>query len=155
MGNEKINLEKFDKLILERKATWWQMNLPSGDVIFGDAKTEMLGYPSDNFKKYQDFTDLLEPKDNEIAMQAMRDHLEGKKDFYEVVYKIKRKDGQYIKFYDCGQIVEKDGENISVMGFVININENQKIEEQIDDFKKMIISGNPSMIDLVKKIKTI
>lgn len=64
---ENINIEIFNEAVLRREATWWQMELPSGKVFFGDAKTEMLGFPSSDFSVYQDFTNLLHEEDKEKA----------------------------------------------------------------------------------------
>ena len=88
----------FDRLVLLKKATWWQMELPSGNVLFGDAKAEMLGYPASKFKRYQDFTDLVHKEDYPRIMSDMKHHLEGGRDFYEANYRIKNSDGEYIGF---------------------------------------------------------
>ena len=138
-------LQKFEQAVFEGKATWWQMDLPSGDVIFG--------YPESNFKHYRDFTNLLHKQDYDKTMNAMRDHMAGKKKFYETVYRIRHKDGEYIKFYDCGQIVKKEGNNITVVGFVWKVQDDENIEAEMKEFKDMIAHGDPSMIDLVKKIR--
>ena len=147
------NLEKFDEAIIEGKATWWQMELPSGDVLFGDAKAKMLGYPEDNFKSYNDFTNIVHPEDHDKAMGAMQEHLDGKKELYEVTYRIRHKNGEYIKFYDCGKITNKEGKNITVMGFVLKIEEDADIDEKKSVFKDLIISGSPSVVDLFARIK--
>ncbi len=94
---------------------WWEMRLPSGEVIFDDRKAELLGYSPSRFKTYQDFTDLLHPDDYELAMQAMRDCLEGKKENYEVEYRIKKSDGAYKWFKDTGIITEQNKENGTVV----------------------------------------
>ena len=153
MDAQNSSLAKFDKAVLAKKATWWQMDLPSGDVIFGSAKSEMLGYPQSDFKHYQDFTKLLHHDDYNQAMTAMKNHLNGKNKFYDTIYRIKAKNGNYIKFYDCGQIIKKDKENITVMGFVWKIEDGKNIEAQVAEIKKIILDGNPSMIDLITKIK--
>ena len=146
-----FNLEQFDKAVLEGKATWWQMELPSGKVIFGDAKTEMLGYDSKDFNHYQDFMNLVDEKDKEMVMQAMRDHLEGKAPLYQTTYKIKTIKGDYLTFYDCGQITEKNGDNLIVMGFVLKIDDVNVVEKSMNEFKEMILKGEPSIIDIVSK----
>ncbi|MFA6307304.1 MAG: PAS domain-containing protein [Patescibacteria group bacterium] len=153
MINKQLTLEKLDQAFLEGKMAWWQMNLPSGEVFFSDAKTDMLGYDSSDFNHYQDFTKLLQPDDYEPAMQAMRDHLTGKKDFYETLYRIKHKNGEYIQFYDFGQMVKKVGEDITIMGFVMKVDKNQNIAKQTANLKKSLLKGSPSMMDLVKKIQ--
>lgn len=87
------NLAEFDKLLLEGKTTWWQMELPSGKVIFGDTKAKLLGRESKDFKVYQDFTALLHPDDYEATMTAMRDHLAGKDPYYHCTYRIQTHGG--------------------------------------------------------------
>lgn len=49
MINKKDGLTSFDLLLAEGRAAWWQMELPSGEVIFSDNKTRMLGYEEGRF----------------------------------------------------------------------------------------------------------
>jgi PAS domain-containing protein len=149
---ENINIEIFNEAVLRREATWWQMELPSGKVFFGDAKTEMLGFPSSDFSVYQDFTNLLHEEDKEKAMEAMRDHLSGKKSFYETTYRIKTSDGSYLRFYDFGQITKKENENIILIGFVFKVGEDFNLEKA-EAFRNLIVEGTPSVLELVSKIK--
>lgn len=53
--------QRFESQAKNGKITWWQMDLPSGNVRFGEAKTKMLGYSHDDFIYYQDFTNILHP----------------------------------------------------------------------------------------------
>lgn len=147
-----INIEIFNEAVLKREATWWEMELPSGNVFFGDAKTEMLGFPSSDFKIYQDFTNLLHEEDKEKAMEAMRDHISGKKSFYETTYRIKTSNGSYLRFYDFGQIIKKEDEKITIIGFVFKTEEDFDLKKA-EDFRNTIIQGNPSVLDLVSKLK--
>lgn len=151
--NELFKMEQFDVAILHETATWWQMQLPSGDVFFGEAKAKMLGYPDHMFKNYSDFMNLVHPDDSEKAMEAMRSHIYGKERLYETTYRIKKKDGEYLRFYDCGQITHREDDKITVMGFVMKIADDSDIVSQMRDFKQLILEGNPSIIDLVSKIR--
>ena len=153
MENQNFKMEQFNQAVLEGKATWWQMELPSGKVIFGENKAKMLGYPETNFKVYQDFMALVHPDDISNTMQAMMDHINGKVPVYETVYRIEHKNGEYIKFYDCGQIIKKDGDNITIMGFVMRIFDDTDIFKQMKNFKELIINGNPSIIELVAGLR--
>jgi PAS domain S-box-containing protein len=106
---------------------WWVMEYPSGTVFFHPNKVEMLGYDkkdADDFVHYTHFTNLVHPDDHAGAMQAMMDHIQGKKESYETVYRIKGKDGEYRKFFDRGKIIArtKDG-NLAVGGIVIDISD--------------------------------
>ena len=129
------------------------MDLPSGDVIFGDAKAKMLGYPEEKFKSYNDFTNIVHPEDHDKSMVAMQEHLDGKKDLYEVIYRIRHKNGEYIKFYDCGKNKKKKGENITVMGLVLKVENEKDTKEKTRVFKELIMSGSPSVVDLFARIR--
>lgn len=133
--------------------TWWQMNLPSGSVTFGEQKAAMLGYPDSDFKHYQDFVNLVHPTDMGKTMQAMREHLEWRAPFYETTYRIRAKSGEYINFYDCGQVIKRDGENITVIGFVLKVDDGLHALQSMSDFKNMLVEGKPSVMDLVSKLK--
>ena len=72
------------------------MDVKTGKVIFNENKVKLLGYSMKDFADvdYTAFTDIVHPDDYENTMQAMRDHLEGKKELYEVDYRIKTKKGK-------------------------------------------------------------
>jgi PAS domain S-box-containing protein len=102
---------------------WWEMDLPDGAVRFDDRKATMLGYSPDQFHNYRDFTSLLHPDDLEPAMQAMRDHLDGKEPRYHVDYRIRTAEGNYRWFRDVGGITLRhpDGSPKTVTGIVVDI----------------------------------
>jgi PAS domain S-box-containing protein len=103
---------------------WWEIELPSGVVFFGNNKAAMIGRDPSEFVHYKNFTDLVHPDDHDHTMRAMTDHLEGKTDYYETKYRIMHKDGHYVTFYDRGKIVQRsaDGE-IKIAGIVLNVAE--------------------------------
>lgn len=111
---------------------WWEMDIDTGKVVFNDRKATMLGYAPEKFSHYTDFTDLLHPKDYEKAMQAMREHLEGKDPQYKIDYRIGTKDGNYKWFHDVGGITQRneDGDPLKATGLVIDISERMEIERK-------------------------
>jgi len=131
---------------------WWEMELPSGEVRFNDRKAKMLGYSPDKFDHYEDFTDLLHPDDHDKAMQAMRDHLEGDAERYEVEYRIKKKDGDYKWYRDVGSITEEDenGEYKKVTGIVIDIDERKKTEKREDFLHSLLRHDVGNKIQIVQ-----
>ena len=68
---------------------WWSMDVVTGAVEFHKRKAEMLGYPPEKFKHYQDFTDMVHIDDIENAMESMRNHIKGIARTYETGYRIK------------------------------------------------------------------
>ncbi len=115
---------------------WWEMDVPSGGVLCNDQKFTMLGYDRNEFPNqihYTHFTNLLHPDFFEPTMNAMRDHLAGKKELYECEYKIQTKSGGYRWFYDRGSITDRDeqGNPITVKGIVFDNTERREAEEQL------------------------
>jgi len=102
---------------------WWEMDCTTGAVTVSARKAAMLGYPPEKFSHYTDFTALLHPDDHERAMQAMRDHLDGRASRYEVEYRIRAADRTYRWFSDTGGVTERDdaGNPAKVTGLVGNI----------------------------------
>ncbi len=125
-----IYKERLESAMESGNLAWWEMELPSGEVRFNDRKAEMLGYSPEKFDNYTDFTDLLHPEDHDRAMKAMRDHLEGRSERYEVEYRIEKKDGDYKWFRDVGAITEEEDDYQKVTGVVIDIDERKEIENR-------------------------
>ncbi len=129
-----LNTEERLTIALEAgDMAWWEMELPSGKIVFNHNKTRMLGLKGEDFKHFQDFMNRVHPDDCETAMKAMRDHLSGKEAMYECEYRIKNVKGDYQWFHDAGKIVFREGGKILVAGIVTEISERKRIETQIKE----------------------
>lgn len=113
-------LERFEIAMEATGLAWWWMELPSGVLFTSPHKAKMLGYDPKGFYHYKKYTDLVHADDIEHTMQVMRDHLEGKTDVYETSYRIKHKDGHYVRFFDRGKIIGRNGKEVIVAGFVFD-----------------------------------
>lgn len=103
---------------------WWEWDVINNKVSFNDLKVTMLGYNVDAFKEkgYEVFTSLLHPEDYEKAMNAMRDLLTGRKNIYQVDYRIKDIKGEFHWYMDRGVVIAKDGDKIScIRGIVLDL----------------------------------
>ncbi|NJM15663.1 MAG: PAS domain-containing protein [Bacteroidales bacterium] len=110
----------------------------------------MLGYaPNELDNNVYAFTKMIHHEDYEDAMQAMRDHVEGKTEKYEAEYRIRRKDGSYAWYYDKGGIVNRDanGKPTRVTGVVVDVSAAKAREEEINKlFKVFLQSPTPNLI---------
>lgn len=142
----KLANERLEAAMFTSDLAWWEMDAQTGRVIFNPNKVTMLGYSLKEFENahYTHFTNLLHPEDYEKAMQAMRDHLEGKRATYEIEYRIKCKSGDYFWFYDRGSIVERDreGKPLRLTGIVLNITDRKKTEEALFKAKEKAEHSN-------------
>ena len=112
----------------------WYWYRKTNRVIFNEAKIIALGYQKDEIPNqvgFEFFTQKLHPDDYDLVMENMRRHLGGLSPAYEITYRIRRKDGEWIWFYDRGKITkqDEDGKPELVVGIVFDVTEQKKMEE--------------------------
>jgi len=112
---------------------WWEMDIKTGNVLFGKRKSDMLGYPAEKFVHFKDFMDLVHPEDYETAMNALKKHIFGHEDKYETEYRILTRSGEYKWFYDLGNISKRDanGNPLTISGLVLDITERKTAEKEL------------------------
>lgn len=118
---------------------WWEWNIETGNVEMHEKKATMIGYTLEEFpRNVYEICKLIHPDDYEFTMQAMRDHLEGKKKVYDVTYRIRAKTGDYHYYHDKGGIVERDaqGKPLRLVGLVIDITHTKEIEFNLHKVQK-------------------
>ena len=130
---------------------WWEIDSATGSVVYDKRKTEMLSYPPEKFIHYADFTNLLHPDDQEKAMNAMRQHLEGKADKYDVEYRILTRSGEYKWCHDIGAVTEKDpnGKPTKVTGLVLDIDERKKAESKLQESEDRYSAMTANISDVI------
>jgi len=139
---ERTRAEQLQKRFAERlesamsagNLAWWQMSLPSGEVVFDERKARMLGYqPSEFPRSRRDFWGLLHSDDVKAAMTAMDDYLEGRTESYEVQYRIRGSGGQFRWFRDVCSVTARDvdGRPSVVTGILVDISRLMETEERL------------------------
>jgi len=116
------------------RVAWWDWDYASGEVKFSPNKATMIGYSVDEFPtNVYKICDLIHPDDYNQTMQIMLEHLQGKAQFYEVIYRIKTKSNTYNYYYDFGKIIERasDGKPKRLFGIVFNINQQKIVENEL------------------------
>ena len=121
----------------------WYWNVTNNEVTFNPLKVTSLGYEMDELPEnitYQFFTDKVHPDDFEETMTAMKDHLTGKTEVYEVEYRIQSKDGDYKWFYDRGKVTQYDdkGAPAFLAGIVFDVTDKKRHEKDLEDANKLL-----------------
>lgn len=129
-----ITQERLSEVMKIANIAWWEWDYSSGMVNYDPKKATMLGYTPEEFPKgVYEITALIHPEDYEITMAHMRDYLEGKSEEWNVIYRIRRKDGTYSWYHDRGRITErnKKGAPLKLIGTVVDITEIRRLESQL------------------------
>lgn len=134
------NMVRLELAMHVANMAWWEMDLSTGRVSFEKRKSEMLGYPPEKFNHYKDFMALIHPEDYEPTMDAMRSHLNGLSDKYEIEYRIKTISGEYKWFYDVGSVTKRDldGSPVIISGLVLDISERKHVDEELQNSHDML-----------------
>jgi two-component system CheB/CheR fusion protein len=137
---ERDRLDKSNKRLqsaLEMgQMAWWEWDIATNQVNMHEKKATMLGYTFEEFPKdVYEVCKLIHPDDYEATMQNMRDHLSGKTPAYDVLYRIKAKNGSYRYYYDKGGVVQRDinKKPLKVVGLVVDVTHMKMLENEINE----------------------
>lgn len=135
--------------------SWWEWDYAKNEVLTGNTKAEMLGYmPSEIAPGFEGWTRLIHPDDFDLAMNAMKEHLEGKSPSYDVEYRIKTITGNYKWFKDKGGVTKRDtnGKPLKIAGIVMDITHEKKNEDERQKLNYMLkqsLETNPEANTIV------
>jgi PAS domain S-box-containing protein len=124
----------------------WKWNFKTDELMFSSTYYTMLGYePGEFTADFENWIRLMHPEDREVAVQTAQAYLKSKPDFYENIFRIRTKQGQYRWIHAKGQVVERDesGEAVRMIGNHIDITELVQLDKKL----KNIQIRNQSLLD--------
>lgn len=110
----------------------WEWNLETNELLFNDRWSTMLGYsPFEIDRHLHAWQRLVHPDDRERVERVLRDHLEGRTDFYRADIRLLRKEGSYAWVLDAGKVSDRDasGRPLRMSGIRLDINDRQERRE--------------------------
>jgi two-component system CheB/CheR fusion protein len=113
--------ERLDWAFKTTGMAWWDWEPVANTVTVSDKKAIIAGFKPEEVEQNLDFwTSKIHSEDYEVTMKAMKEHLEGHSDQYYAEYRLKKKDGKYVKLADHGEVVKRDnqGRPLRVIGTV-------------------------------------
>ncbi len=131
----------------------WDWNLKTSRIKRNERWAEMLGYTlaeiDDNL---QQGVELQHPDDREESWKAIQDHLAGFTDSYNILYRMRAKDGKYKWIHDCGKIMERDerGNPLRLCGTHADVTDQKEKEEKI---KTLLIEKEIILKEVHHRIK--
>ena len=99
-----------------------------------------LDFPQDNIRTSSAYDANIHPNDVMRVQEALKAHLEGKSEFYELAYRAKTFSNSWIWVLDRGKVVQRDHNQqpMRMTGTLKNIHHLKEAEEQLNLFKRSI-----------------
>ncbi len=99
-----------------------------------------LDFPQDNIRTTSAYDANIHPNDILRVQEALKGHLEGKTEFYELAYRAKTFSNAWIWVLDRGKVVQRDHNQqpMRMTGTLKNIHHLKEAEEQLNLFKRSI-----------------
>ena len=110
----------------------WDWNIPTGDVVFDERWTAMLGYELDEIEPtLASWERLLHPDDRPQVEEALRDHLSGRTPIYQTVQRLRTKSGEWRWILDTGKVVEWDDAGAPLRAAGTHLDITERIESSL------------------------
>ncbi len=99
-----------------------------------------LDFPQDDIRTSSAYDANIHPHDLKRVQDALKEHLDGKTDFYEIAYRTKTFTNTWLWILDRGKVVQRDHNNepIRMTGTLKDIQHLKDAEEQLNLFKRSI-----------------
>lgn len=113
----------------------WEWKVQANELYVSPKLKQMRGYgPHEPVKSVDFWTDGIHPEDRERVLAIMDEHLRGKLERYEAIYRLKNRAGHYIWVHDRGKVSEIDpqGQPMVAVGMVQNVTEQVKLQERLE-----------------------
>ncbi|WP_394129842.1 EAL domain-containing protein [Shewanella maritima] len=131
----------------------WDWDIESGEIyrsnIWGT-----LDFPRDGRRSGKDGEQSnIHPLDQDRVQKALNDHFEGLTDHFEIAYRVKGRDPDWVWILDRAKIVERDQKELPLRmtGTIKNINKIKQAEEQLRLFARAIENISEGMFILDEK----
>lgn len=119
----------------------WDWMIPSSHVFFDERLTSMLGYRVDELPPEESTWErLVHPEDFPEVEKILREHLEGKSDFYQKEHRVRHKDGHWVWVLDRGKVISREstGNPLRACGTLLDITAQKEISERLKHAKNYI-----------------
>ena len=152
MENElRINEERLDLAMSVANEGMWDWDLITNTTYFGPRYYTMSGYEADEFPgTFEEWAKRVHEEDFQQAESAVRAYIAGEIPKYDVEFRFKRKDGEWMWIRARGKIVARDGQGrpLRMVGTHADITQRRHAEQALreSEEKYRLLAENVSDI---------
>jgi len=135
--------EKFRLAMEVTNDALWDWNIATNEVYRNPRHATMLGYELNELTASQEeWENRIHPDDKKAVFQILDEHLAGKRDSFEIEYRLKTKSGDYVWVLGRGKVIayNDDDSPARMIGTNIDITE-RKIAEEVKTKYQTLIRG--------------
>ncbi|WP_227369121.1 PAS domain S-box protein [Halomonas sp. M20] len=123
------------ELILQgTQAGTWEWNVQTGVTCLNERWAEIVGYSLEELDPttVETWISLAHPEDIALALLMCKRHISGELPAYDIQYRMKHKNGQWVWVHDRGRLVEWDtkGKPLVMAGTHMDITARKKAEQE-------------------------
>ncbi len=146
------------KLVLQgANIGWCDWEISTGKETYNEILPKLLGYEHDEMDKNATWWEgITHPEDYVRVKHDIKEHFDGKTEFYKNKHRLKAKSGDWKWFYEHGKVIErnKDGKPIRMIVTLRDIDKQYRAESEIKINEKKfrtIFENAPILIDSFDK----
>lgn len=124
--------QRLNMALTGTKAGLWDWNIETGEIIIDDRWAGMIGYKREEVRpRFEFWKSLIHPDDFDKVRSKLTDHLEGKTEFYQTIYRMRSVDNSWKYIFDSGIVTRWDsnGKPLRAVGTHQDVT-NQKLTEE-------------------------
>jgi diguanylate cyclase (GGDEF)-like protein/PAS domain S-box-containing protein len=129
----RVSEERYSLAVTGASDGVWDWDLESGEVYYSDRWREMLGWDPDSLQNVsEDWMSRVHPSDLPMVKRALKDHLDGRAEHFEVEHRLQQDEGSYRWFQVRGLAVRcNKGNPTRLAGSLTDIHRRKQTEERL------------------------
>jgi PAS domain S-box-containing protein len=148
--------QRLENIIEGTNVGTWEWNVQSGEVIFNERWANIIGYNLDELKpiSIDTWVKFTHPDDLEQSNATLKEHFDGKLDFYDCEARMKHKDGHWVWIQDRGRVAtwDSNGKPLMMYGTHKDITEKKRWEETLVYNEKRLKEQNEEYLALNEEL---
>ena len=133
--------DRLEKALDVGALSWWDWDVTTDRMAFSSRIEQVIGMDSKQIgQTCKAYRSLIHPEDTGRVKSLVNGMLNGGSKVYDVKYRLKSRDGEYVWVRDRGGVVRRDGqgEALEIAGILANINREKQLEIERDKSYELI-----------------